>query len=226
MTHVKGSRIAIKGTKDGLLLYLDDKAQFTEIIEELNSKLQDKQAQLLNGPNMPLRIHLNDRQISEEEERRLREVLATRPNLIITQIESNQVHYRRDYDVLSSQENVSGTVRSGQVLEAKGSVLLLGDVNPGGTIRAGGHIFIMGALRGTAHAGSCGNEDAIIAASKMCPTQLRIASTITRSPDDSEQRIGFMEFAYLSGDHIALEQLNRLYIVKPQLQFKTGWQMF
>lgn len=225
MAYVKDSRISIKGTKEGLLLHLDDQAPFTEIIEELSSKLQDKQAQLLNGPNMRLRVQLNDRQISAAEERCLRDVLATRPNLIITHIESNQLHYRRDYDPLSSQENVSGTVRSGQVLEAKGSVLLLGDVNPGGTIRAGGHIFIMGALRGTAHAGSYGNEDVIIAASKMCPTQLRIASTITRSPDEGEQRVGYMEFAYLSGDHIALEQLNRLYIVRPQLKIKTDWQM-
>lgn len=225
MEHVKGSRISIKGTKGGLLLYLDDQAPFTEIIEELKHKLHDKQAQLLKGPDMPLSVHLNNRQISQEEERRLREVLATRPNLIIEHIESNQLHYRNDYDPLSSQENVSGTVRSGQVLEASGSVLLLGDVNPGGTIRAGGHIFIMGALRGTAHAGSYGNKDVIIAASKMCPTQLRIASTITRSPDEGEQRVGYMEFAYLSGDQIALEQLNRLYKVRPELQIKTSWQM-
>lgn len=225
MAHVKGARVSIKGTKDGLLFRLDDQAEFMEIIEELTDKLCDKHAQLLEGPDISVRIQLDDRQISLVEEQRLRELLATRPNLIISGFESNHYHYRNDYDPLSEMENVTGTIRSGQMLETGGSLLLLGDVNPGGTVRAGGHIFILGALRGMAHAGSQGNEQVIIAASKMCPTQLRIASTITRSPDEGEQRVGYMEFAHLSGRQIALEQMNHLYRVRPELQAKTNWRM-
>lgn len=225
MERVKGNRVAIKGTKDGLVLRLDDQAEFTEVIEELADKLADKQAQLLNGPDISVRIQLNDRQISAEEENDLRDLLRARPNLIISGFESNQYHYRSDYDPLSSMENVSGTVRSGQVLETDGNLLLLGDVNPGGTVRAGGHIFILGALRGTAHAGLQANKEAIIAASKMCPTQLSIASSISRSPDEGEQRVSYMEFAYLAGEHIAIEQMNRLYRVRPEFQARTNWQM-
>src|SRR5699024_6098067 len=71
--------------------------------------------------------------------------------------------------------------RSGQVLRVEGDLLLIGDVNPGGKVVATGDIYIMGNLRGIAHAGINGNRKAIIAASYMKPTQLRIADYISRS---------------------------------------------
>lgn len=49
--------------------------------------------------------------------------------------------------------SVAKIVRSGQVLETEGDLLLIGDVNPGGMVKAGGNIFILGSLRGIAHAG-------------------------------------------------------------------------
>lgn len=224
MAHVKDS-VIIKGRKDGLIFLLDDKIDFADVLQDLERLLSDKQAELLNGPNMPVQIQLANRQISADEEKRLRELIAVRPNLIISDIQSNLDHYRNDFDPLSSMESVSGTVRSGQVLQTKGSLLLLGDVNPGGTVRAGGHIFIMGALRGVAHAGCYGDERVIIAVSQMCPTQLRIASVISRSPDDGRERVGYMEFAHLCGQHIAIEQMHRLYKIRPELRAKTNWQL-
>ena len=44
-------------------------------------------------------------------------------------------------------------ISSGQVFEVPGDLLLIGDVNPDGTVRAGGNIYIMGQLKGIAHAG-------------------------------------------------------------------------
>ena len=67
-----------------------------------------------------------------------------------------------------------------------GDLLLIGDVNPGGTVIAGGNIFIMGALKGFAHAGCYGNDQAVIAASSMKPSQLRISDCLNRAPDNSK----------------------------------------
>lgn len=39
------------------------------------------------------------------------------------------------------------------MLEAEGSVIMLGDVNPGARITARGNIIVLGAMRGTAIAG-------------------------------------------------------------------------
>jgi septum site-determining protein MinC len=75
------------------------------------------------------------------------------------------------------------TLRSGQVIRHPGHVIVLGDVNPGAEIVAGGHVMVWGSLRGTVHAGASGDEEAIICALDMSPTQLRIAGHITRSPE-------------------------------------------
>lgn len=218
MEGVKRTHVSIKGTKEGLVFQLDDSADFQDVLDELERKLLDKQARLFNGPDVSVRIHLGHRQVSAAEEARLRELMQNRPNLVITEIESNEKHYRRDYNPFAHLMHASGTVRSGQVLEADSSLLLLGDVNPGGTVRSGGHIFILGALRGTAHAGFQGAERGIIAASHMAPTQLRIARVISRSPDEGGKRVGWMEFAHLIEQRIAIESINRLDRVRPELK--------
>ncbi len=75
------------------------------------------------------------------------------------------------------------SLRSGQHVVFNGNVVVVGDVNPGAEIVADGHILVMGTLRGLAHAGAQGDEDATVTALHFAPTQLRIASYITRPPD-------------------------------------------
>lgn len=77
-----------------------------------------------------------------------------------------------------------GTVRSGDRLEAEGSLLVLGDVNPGAGLRAGGHVLVWGRLRGVAHAGCNGDTSARIVALQLRPLQLRIADAVARGPED------------------------------------------
>ena len=77
-----------------------------------------------------------------------------------------------------------GTLRAGDVLEAEASVLVLGDVNPGAQVIAGGHVLVWGTLRGVAHAGKNGDTKARIVALQLRPLQLRIADCIARGPDE------------------------------------------
>jgi septum site-determining protein MinC len=80
------------------------------------------------------------------------------------------------------------TLRSGQQLRHPGSVAVLGDVNPGAEIVAGGDIIVWGKLRGTVHAGAMGNDKAIVCALDLAPTQLRIAQYIARSPEGRRRK--------------------------------------
>ncbi|QPN68184.1 septum site-determining protein MinC [Synechococcus sp. CBW1006] len=75
-----------------------------------------------------------------------------------------------------------GTLRSGDHLQAPGSVLLLGDVNPGARISAAGDVLVWGRLRGVAHAGCQGDDRARIVALQLRPLQLRIAAAVARGP--------------------------------------------
>ena len=78
-----------------------------------------------------------------------------------------------------------GTLRSGDHLQSEGSVLLLGDVNPGARISAGGHVLVWGRLRGVAHAGCHGDQEARIVALQLRPLQLRIAAAVARGPEEA-----------------------------------------
>ena len=83
---------------------------------------------------------------------------------------------------------VRRTLRSGQSLRHPGSIAVIGDVNPGAEIIAGGNIVVWGRLRGTVHAGALGDESAVVCALDLAPTQLRIGGRITRSPDERRRK--------------------------------------
>ncbi len=69
---------------------------------------------------------------------------------------------------------IKNTCRSGEVVEYPGDVVVFGDVNPGAEIVAGGDILVLGALRGTAHAGADGNLKATIFALNLESHRLQI----------------------------------------------------
>jgi septum site-determining protein MinC len=78
---------------------------------------------------------------------------------------------------------IERTLRSGQKIRHPGHVVILGDVNPGAEVIAGGNVVVWGKLRGVVHAGATGNDRSVVCALDLTPTQLRIASHISVSPD-------------------------------------------
>jgi septum site-determining protein MinC len=89
------------------------------------------------------------------------------------------------------------TVRSGVEIRHSGTVVILGDLNPGGTVVADGDIMIWGRLRGIAHAGASGNHQCMIMALQMEPTQLRIADYVARVPKTPPNQL-YPEIAYVT----------------------------
>ncbi|MFC5402086.1 septum site-determining protein MinC [Cohnella soli] len=203
------SYVTIKGTKDGLVFLLDDQCEFAAMLEELNDKLA-KHEQQFTGPIIHIFIKLGSRQLIEEDKENIREIFRKQGNLIIQSIESDPP--ADDPNVIKTLmlQSMSTIVRSGQTVEVDGHLLLLGDVNPGGTIRCTGDVYIIGALRGTVHAGAEGNADAIIAASLMRPTQLRIADVISRPPDEWTSAEPWMEYAFLREGTMAIDKMSSL----------------
>ncbi len=81
---------------------------------------------------------------------------------------------------------VFGTMRSGKSVHYPGHVVVIGDVNPGAEIVAEGNIIVMGRVLGFIHAGSSGNDNAIVIANLLKPTQIRISKYISVPPSDDE----------------------------------------
>jgi septum site-determining protein MinC len=102
---------------------------------------------------------------------------------------------------------VPGTVRSGQQIVHDTHLVIVGDVNAGAEVSAGGDIIVFGSLRGLAHAGCFGDETARIVAGNLRPPQLRIAGKIARSPEESERSPNFQrlsEVARIEGGEIGV----------------------
>ncbi|MEA5532442.1 septum site-determining protein MinC [Crocosphaera sp. XPORK-15E] len=105
---------------------------------------------------------------------------------------------------LTEPLHLKTTVRSGVAIRHPGTIIIQGDVNPGGEIIADGDIIIWGCLRGIAHAGAKGNRECCIMALRMQPTQLRIADAVARAPSENPDMIG-PEVAYITSEGIRLK---------------------
>ena len=84
-----------------------------------------------------------------------------------------------------------GTLRSGQSVRHAGTVVVLGDVNPGAQVVSGGDVLVWGRLRGTVHAGAMGNARAIVTALDFEPVQMRIAQHIAMTPKSASNNPGY-----------------------------------
>lgn len=216
----KTSFVTIRGTKEGLVLLLDDECAFSELLQELSEKLSSKHSQISKGKSVHVKVSVGNRYLTEEQKEQLKKVISEKQKLTVGQFESNVIT-RKEADELQQEletVRIVKVIRSGQVLEVTGDLLLLGDVNPGGTVKASGNIYILGVLRGIAHAGCMGNREAVITASKMEPVQIKIANLVSRSPEGSDRKADEIECAYISEDNkIAVERVQNLGRIRPNL---------
>lgn len=207
--------IAIKGSKDGLRLQLDELADWSEVIEALRG-------QLGKGPNFfhgaQIVIDIGERALAEEQLGELLELMrqgGVRPEALASTARESRTAARAagiaarpiarapESEERGEATFVARTVRSGQVIRHHGHVTVLGDVNAGGEIIAGGNVVVWGRLRGTVHAGALGDRAAVICALELAPMQLRIADLIARAPEGGAGR--YPEVAFVESDQINVE---------------------
>lgn len=115
-------------------------------------------------------------------------------------------------EVGARTEIIPHSIRAGFRGEYKGSVVVLGDVNPGAELVAGGDVIVMGALRGVVHAGAGGKPDAIVWARPIASPQIRLGDAMARAPEDNAMQSmrkieeGHAEIARLHDGAIVIEQ--------------------
>jgi septum site-determining protein MinC len=196
------SPLHVKGIRDGLLVTLPNipwSAQRVALFEYIASNsgffqgariVLDVGDQALKVADLsPARDELSDQGIT------LWAVISTSPiteattqNLgLATRISkprAEELHPAKGIDDESALW-INRTLRSGVRIEYAGHIVVMGDVNPGAEIIAGGSVIVWGRLRGVVHAGVDGNKDAVVCALDLAPTQLRIANEIAVSPKRS-----------------------------------------
>jgi septum site-determining protein MinC len=108
-------------------------------------------------------------------------------------------------EILADPLYLQMTLRSGVEIRHPGTVVILGDVNPGSLVMAHGDIIIWGRLRGSVHAGANGNLKSQIMALQMQPTLIRIADQVARGPEDHPSQL-YPEFAYVTPEGIRISR--------------------
>ncbi|MGM0879985.1 MAG: septum site-determining protein MinC [Bacillota bacterium] len=206
--------IIIKGVKEGLVFLLDDKCEFATLLDELQYKLEKTHQQLLTGPLVHVQVKLGARQVTDDDKDRIKTVIRAQGNLMVQSVESDSPRLDSMQGTQPNLQVLTSIIRSGQTYEHDGDLLLIGDLNPGGTLLCTGDIYVMGALRGVAHAGIGGRTDVIIATSLMRPTQLRIADVISRPPEEWMTGDATMEFAFLSEGRMQIDKLAQLFRIR------------
>jgi septum site-determining protein MinC len=202
---MKTGTVAIKGTRDGLLVSIGEKAEISTLKRALHEKMQ-LAGNFFNGARVT--VDMGSRVLTADEVKQLETIICDEYGMMLVKIlpqQKESVDESTNTKALNKTVIVKRTIRSGQKVRFNGSVVVLGDVNPGGEIVASKDILVMGALRGVAHAGAEGDMTSIVAAFRLQPTQLRIGDKISRSPDGELVTPGFPEVARVVDGVIYIE---------------------
>ena len=195
----KNNSVIFKGRKDGIVILLEKGVEFEDIKAALEDKMKDAKGFFRDGKTA---ITFKGREIDEIEEQELLDIISRETDLSITFAQSmgvgeSLVAKTEDAQDDDGEEAIARTIesfmrheaifrieslRSGQSLRFAGSVVILGDVNPGAEIVAEGNVVVLGKLLGMAHAGCSGVSDCFVAALRLKPVQLRIGDKITYFP--------------------------------------------
>ncbi len=207
--------ITIKGSREGLRLQLDENLPWDDLLVALETELE-RGAQFFNGAHVS--IDVGNRALEGDTLASMIELMrrhgleadaliaATRESRTAARsagIAAWPVTRTTATEEQSEAGFVQRTLRSGQVLRHHGHITIIGDVNPGAEVIAGGSVLVWGRVRGTIHAGALGDRGAVICAVDLAPTQLRIADLIARAPDGPPSRRP--EMARVIDDQISVE---------------------
>ncbi len=211
--------VIIKGFNHGISVVLDPNVEYEKIKERLAVRFRDS-SKFLGSAEVALRFE--GRKLTDDEKRELLDIITDECKLsIVCVIEDDPATDELMLnalakcnapvaDTIHNATFYKGNLRSGMEEVFDSHVVLIGDVNPGASIKATGSIIVLGSLKGTAFAGTEGNEKAFVLALDMAPVQIRIADTIARSPDHpvkSENRES--QIAFLEDGAVYIEPVNK-----------------
>ncbi|MBO5371797.1 MAG: septum site-determining protein MinC [Lachnospiraceae bacterium] len=215
--------VIIKSNRYGINLILDPNIPFQELLYHIAEKFMESEKFFKNAR---MAISFEGRELSQEEEYRIIEMISQRTSIhiacIIDNDEAREEYTRQRLDAYLAAESgntgrfYKGTLRSGQVLECDTSVVIMGDVNPDAKIISAGNIVVLGALKGTAYAGVPENEGCFVVALDMNPAQIKIGNIIGRSEKslfasirERKKVAAEPQMAMVSNGHILIEPITK-----------------
>lgn len=199
--------ISIKGLRDGLLVTMGN-APWEELRGALMEQIEARQS-FFQGARVALDVGAQIFRVNDLSE--LRDTLSERGiNLWAVVSESptteqtaqllglaTRISKPRPQEVtraLSDEADehtslfIGRTLRSGTRIEFAGHVTVLGDINPGAEVIAGGNVIVWGRVRGAVHAGVNGDPSSAVCGLDLSLAQIRIAGESVEAPEQAELR--------------------------------------
>lgn len=195
--------IKLKGTGDGVKIYLSSDVEFPEIINNLRHKLEEFRRFFGNGhcniyflgrtleKSDMIRLEaivssmLPESSIYYGEKRRIKEeppeIYEEAQESAEQEAAENESEFERIKDVVTTNFKSNrarfyeGTVRAGRTIDSDGHLILMGNIEKGAKVAAVGNIVVIGKLSGSAEAGCMGNKGAYIVAADFNPEKIKIA---------------------------------------------------
>ncbi|TDO83476.1 septum site-determining protein MinC [Halanaerobium saccharolyticum] len=198
------SVFSFQAVSDGIVMNFRESSTFGSIKKAVSLHAAEA-SDFFTGVN--LYLNLSGLELAYEQLEELMEIVKNYNQVNKIYFTARKIKEEKSEDNYSDAVIINRTLRSGQRVKHQANIVIVGDVNPGAEVIAGGDIIVFGRLRGVVHAGAGGSKDSQVAALKLDPTQLRIASLIARSPDDSDSSKLQAERAYIEDDQIVVEKI-------------------
>lgn len=181
--------VSINLKKEEIILKIAEDAGQSEIIHNLRKKLPELR-KLYQDEKTPIRVVgkvLKNKEMDEIQKLIQERIQVTVDFDMPKSLGLSSIKRTFEQEIAVSETTFHrGSLRSGQKLEAEGSLVILGDVNSGAEVMASDNIVVLGSLRGLAHAGAKGNKQAIISAGLLDTVQIRIANIVREIDRDEE----------------------------------------
>lgn len=214
------SSVIIKSYKDGIAVYLDEELEFTQLLSDVGDKFRDS-ARFFG--DMRVAVSFEGRSLSPLEENRLVDAISCNSRLhVVCVVGKDKEKESRFKETMEAFERCfpkaenngqfyRGNLQNGQILETEGSIVIIGNVEPGCSVISTKDIIVLGRLQGSAYAGGAGSHEHFIAALEMTPQKLKIGDFKYRAKEksrwQSRAKKAQPQIAFVKNDEVQMQAI-------------------
>lgn len=228
-------QIIFKGTKDGITVIFPQDLEFDKLCDMLEERIKESSKFFSTGVKTSMAFR--GREFTDDEEQEILDIIIEHTNIdilflrdfkdvdvVVDALDGDVADVVEEVEEIEIEEELAeeykeimektiyyrGSVRGGQLIRYRGSIVVLGDVNVGAEVSATGSIIVLGQLRGVAHAGygrEVADDRVFISAVYMAPMQLRICGLIAKFPKERMVGDKDSELAFIEGGRICVSSL-------------------
>jgi len=175
--------VLIKVSAGGILIVLNLSLDYEKLVKKVIQKIK-KEKKFLSGTK--LLIKGIDRNLDKDELGMARKMVMDKTGLELFSPDlstpsDSETELPKEIET-KKPDIIPHTLRAGENLSSPHDIVIFGDINAGASVITNGSLFVYGKIRGSVHAGSDGNREAIVSCHGFSPVQFKIAD-LTLPPE-------------------------------------------